>query len=92
MSATHDDIMDRLGRGDDRFRRIEEQQAAILAALEPLKGVREDVAATKEIVEAWAAVKTMGKFIKWAGGLILVVSGVLVAMKSGLATIMGGIR
>ncbi len=44
--TTHEDIMDRLKRGEDRFRNVEAQQTAILAALEPLKDVREDVAAT----------------------------------------------
>lgn len=36
-------------------------------ALEPLDDMRTDIAATKDIVEAWKAVGVMATFIKWFG-------------------------
>lgn len=44
--------------------------------------MKSDVAETKEIVEAWSAVKTMGKFLKWASGLIAAATIVYVAIKA----------
>lgn len=89
MTATHEDIMDRLKRGEDRFAHIEAQQAAILDALKPLESVREDVAATKEIVEAWSAVKTAGNFLRWIGPIFLPIGLAIAAIKTGFAAALG---
>ena len=34
-----------------------------------IDGLTKEVAQTREIVEAWAAVKTAGKFLRWIGGI-----------------------
>lgn len=68
---------DRFERGNERFVTIAADIAAIKEIVLMIPNIQADVAttmkevsATKEIVEAWAAVKTMGKFIKWASGII----------------------
>lgn len=83
--VSHEDIVERLERGDNRFRCIEEKMDAILNSLE---GIRSEVGATKEIVEAWGAVKTAGKFIKWLGGVVAAAIAILVAAKAGIAHIL----
>jgi len=44
---------------------------------------------TKEIVEAWGAVKTAGKFIKWFGGIVGAISAIIVGVKLGLNHVLG---
>lgn len=48
-----------------------------------------DVGKTKEIVEAWNAVKTGGKFLKWMGGIVAAVGAIIVATKAGVAHVWG---
>lgn len=55
---------------------IERKLESIVEALEPMPQMRsditqmqKDVAATKELVEAWNAVKTGGKFVTWLGAI-----------------------
>lgn len=43
----------------------------------------EDSAKTLEIVEAWSAVKTGGKFVKWVSGLIAALLVVWAALRGG---------
>ncbi len=83
-----EEVAARVVRGDERFRTIEGKLDRLLDAVEcipdmqsDLADVKKDAAATKEIVEAWAAVKTMGKFLKWSAGIIGAVSAIIVALK-----------
>lgn len=51
--------------------------------------LRSTVAETKDIVEAWGAVKTMGKFIKWLGALVAAVTAVAIGVKLGVQHMFG---
>jgi signal transduction histidine kinase len=51
--------------------------------------LRGTVAETKDIVEAWGAVKTMGKFIKWLGALVAAVTAVAIGVKLGVQHMFG---
>jgi hypothetical protein len=64
--VTHEDIRQDLVNGGKRFEALEKGQADILALLKPMQ---QDIAATKDIVEAWAVAKGVGNFIKWASGI-----------------------
>lgn len=59
MAVTHEQLGKRLDQGDQRFANIERK----------LDDMAKDVAATRELVEALTAVKSVARFIKWAGGL-----------------------
>lgn len=83
-----EEVAARLARGEERFRTIEGKLDRLLEAVEcipaiqsDLADVKEDTAKTKEIVEAWSAVKTMGKFLKWSAGIIGAASAIIVALK-----------
>lgn len=83
-----EEVAARLARGEERFRTIEGKLDRLLDAVacipdmqSDLADVKEDAAKTKEIVEAWSAVKTMGKFLKWSAGIIGAVSAIIVALK-----------
>lgn len=60
---------ERLAQGSERFMSIEKKLESIVEALEPLPQMQKDIAATKELVEAWNAVKTGGKFVTWLGAI-----------------------
>jgi len=85
---THADIDHRLERGEHRFKAIEEKIDALLDAS---VGMQADIAATKELVEAWGAVKTAGRFIKWLAGVMAALVALIVATKAGLAHIVTGV-
>ena len=89
---THAEIMTRLDRGNDRFARIEESQSEMLtevremrhqfeAAMRQLEEQTREIAKTREIVEAWGAVKTAGRFIKWLGGIIAALGAIYAAVR-----------
>lgn len=54
----------------------------ISVALSVLPEMKDDIASTKEIVEAWGAVKIMGKFVKWSSGIIAAIVVIVVAVKT----------
>ncbi len=54
-----------------------------------LETLREEVSQTKEIVEAWNAVKVGGKFLKWLGGVVAAVAAIVAAGKLGLTHFWG---
>lgn len=79
---------ERLTREEERLSAIQDKLDQLIEAVSlipeiqsDLAAVKEDAAKTKEIVEAWAAVKTMGKFLKWASGIIAAVTAIGVAIK-----------
>lgn len=54
-----------------------------------LADVRADVSATKEIVEAWAAVKTAGRFVKWLSGIIGALGVIWLVAKAAAMNLLG---
>ena len=82
-------IHERFERGEARFRMIDQKLDTLIASMAALKQdvdeLKTDVAETKEIVEAWSAVKTIGKFVKWTGGILAAVIAIGVAVKVGVA-------
>lgn len=95
IDADAKEVVARLARGEERFFNIEEKLDRLIEAVacipdmqSDLADVKEDAAKTKEIVEAWSAVKTMGKFLKWSAGIIAAVSAIIVALKIGAAHIL----
>lgn len=95
IDADAERVSARLARGEERFAHIEEKLDRLLAAVSSipeiqadLAEVKGDTAKTKEIVEAWAAVKNVGKFLKWFAGIVAAVSAIIVAIKVGAAHIM----
>lgn len=92
--VTHEAIMDRLMRGEDRFARIEGQQARIIELLEPIPQMKADIvsardisADVKEIVSAWATVKNMGRFAKWVGPVAVMFAAIVLWGRMALAAI-----
>lgn len=88
LEADTQKLTERLTRGDERFAAIEDKLDRLIEAVSSIPAIQADLAAvkkdaaeTKEIVEAWAAVKTMGKFLKWASGIIAAVTAIGVAIK-----------
>lgn len=51
--------------------------------------LRADVTATKELVEAWTTVKTMGRFIKWASSIATGLAALWLLAKVGLLHFIG---
>lgn len=82
------DIMDRLKRGDAQFREIGQKLDCLIASTGKMQA---EITATKEIVEAWSAVKTAGKFIKWFGAICAAVVAIAVLVKTGLAMAIKGV-
>jgi hypothetical protein len=78
---THADLAAQLAEGGRRFAMIEKRLTEIADKLEPLPQMQADIAATKDIVEAWSAFKTFGKFIKWLSGLVVACGALWAAIK-----------
>lgn len=89
MSAPvfHEAIMHRLESGDERFAAIEKKLDAVLEAVKPIPQMQADIAETRELVEAWGAIKTVGRFVKWASGLLGGFAVVWAAIKVGLGVV-----
>ncbi len=80
--VTREQIMASLERGQQRFKAIEDLLGKIHADLEPMK---KDIAETRELVEAWDAVKLAGRFVKWIAGVVAAVVAIGAAIKVGVA-------
>lgn len=81
---SHQEILNSLERGQAKFVEIEKQLEAIVEALKPLPQMQADIAETKDLVAAFQAVKTVGKFIKWAGGIVTALGAIVLAIKFGI--------
>lgn len=83
---TEQDIIQRLDKGQERFRVIDENMRAILRAVEDvrdeMKAMKAEVEKTKEIVEAWQTVKNAGRFTKWASGIVAAIGAAIGAIAS----------
>lgn len=49
----------------------------------------EKVDKMSDIVAAWDAVKTGGKFLKWFGGIMAAIGAIIVATKAGVTSLTG---
>ena len=78
----HQAIMTRLKKGEEPFAAIESSLSEIAAAVKPLPAMKEKLDAVGELVETYNAVKTGGRFVKWAAGTVAAV-GVLLASAKG---------
>lgn len=85
-------IIDRLDRGQERFRVIDENMRGIREAVDRMARQQdamaakvdralEDVEKTKDIVQAWNTAKSMGKFTKWLAGIVIAVGGAVSVAK-----------
>lgn len=81
MSAASD-MEARLHRGEARFAQIEKQLEMIISCTEGLPAMQQDVAATREIVEAWTTAKNIGRFLKWFGPVAAAAAAVLLWTKA----------
>ena len=52
-------------------------------------GLKREVSETREIVEAWGAVKTAGKFLKWLAMIVASVTAIVVGAKLGIQHVFG---
>lgn len=91
---TDEEIERRFAESSKHFAEIRSDIAKVLKALEPLPQMKRDIAtakkngaSTKELVEAWNAVKTGGKFVRWIAPLAGAVGGAWVFVKTGIARI-----
>lgn len=88
-AVTHEDLADELTEGRGRIHALEtgveainEKLTCISEKLSILPDMQKEIAATKEIVEAFGAVKTMGKFVKWIGGIATALVALWIVMKA----------
>lgn len=88
LQADTQQFSERLTRGEERFSAIEDKLDRLIEAVSSIPAIQADLAAvkkdaaeTKEIVEAWSAVKTMGKFLKWASGVVAALATIGAAIK-----------
>ena len=85
QAPTHLQIMERLDRGNERFERIEQDNAELLKIVREMQATltnqTSEIAKMREIVEAWGAVKTAGRFIKWLGGIIAALAAIYAAIR-----------
>lgn len=103
--VSHEDIADRLDRGDTKFAAIEvalgqirEEQQAIRSeqqrAADEQARAADEQKKIREIVEAWVAVKGAGNFIIWWGkvvaGATVILATLLAMAKFKLWTVLGG--
>lgn len=82
MSNPINDLSD---GGRRQFAAINKQLAAIVKQLEPLPQMQKDISATKEIVEAWNAIKVGGKFIRWIAPIAAPILAFWIWMKTGIS-------
>ncbi|WP_179504342.1 MULTISPECIES: hypothetical protein [unclassified Sphingomonas] len=72
-----------------RMSGLETSVDQLIKAVDAMRGelsdVKEGVEETREIVKAWEAVKTGGKFVKWVGALAAAIAAIVVAIKGGIA-------
>lgn len=86
--VSHADIDARLQRGEGRFGDIDAKLAEIAELLKPIPEMQRDIASTKEIVEAWGAVKAAGKFARWMGGIATACVAVWILLRAGVKALL----
>jgi outer membrane murein-binding lipoprotein Lpp len=63
----HQALQEQVARMDEKLDQLID---AVRRLSHDVERLTEDVAATKEIVTAWSAVKTWGKFVTWIAGIL----------------------
>lgn len=93
---TNEEISARFDEGSRQFEEIRGQLAQISEALKPIPEMRSDIetakndsATVKEIVQAWNAVKTGGKFVRWVAPIVVSIGAAWAAVKMGIVHILG---
>jgi hypothetical protein len=96
---TDEEILKRFDDGSKRFDHIDEQLQTIMSALSALPQMKEDIEqakkdseTVKDLVEAWSAVKTGGKFVKWFGPIIGGFFAGWAAIKFQIASMLGLVK
>ena len=86
---THLDIDQRMDRMEEKMSHFMDEMRTAIGGLQgDVATMKSDVAETKDIVAAWGAVKLMGKFIKWASGILTgIVAGYIVIKAAALALV-----
>lgn len=82
--VTREDIDNRLEKDEGRLSDIDSKLSEIAELLKPLPEMQKDIAATKELVEAWATVKNAGRFIKWTGTIAGAIVAIWLLLKAGV--------
>ena len=82
--VSHEDIDNRLEKDEGRLSDIDSKLSEIAELLKPLPEMQKDIAATKELVEAWATVKNAGRFIKWTGTIAGAIVAIWLLLKAGV--------
>ena len=89
---THADILRRidvidsqLKAGAKRFAAQDRVLKSIDASLACLPKLQSDMAQIRPVIEGLAAARTMGKFLKWAAGVVVAITAIAVAIKTGAA-------
>lgn len=83
---THQELARRMDSFDQKMTLILEKLGTMEASITQ---VEHDVSKTKEIVEAWSAVKTVGKFVKWVASLGTGVVAIYMLLKTGIVHSLG---
>lgn len=87
---THKELSDRMDQFDEKLDRLfQEFRDEMRGVKQSLVQVEKDVAETKDLVEAWGAVKTAGKFIKWLGSIATGMVAVYLLAKAGMQHMVG---
>lgn len=98
LPPTHEDIYRRLASGQERFAAMDEKLDLIIRSQETmqqahaemkdqLKDVKETADATKDLVEAWGAVKGAGKVASWVGKRVIGLAALITALGIAVAAI-----
>lgn len=101
-SVTDEDIQARLASGQQRFAHVEDVLFEVKHALEQvIKGqdelretirpISDDIAQIKDMVGAWKAIGSAGRFAKWLGGIATGLVALWIVMKAGAKALVGGL-
>lgn len=88
---TNEEIRERFEDGSRKFAALDEKLEKVLEALEPIPQMKIDLETTKkdsetvkDLIEAWNAIKTGGKFVKWVAPIVGGLIGGWAALKTGM--------
>lgn len=85
---THLEIVERMDRLDDKLDVFMSEMRSGMSDLKNEVGdVKKDVAQTKDLVEAWGAIKTVGRFVKWSGTLFAGIVASWVVVKAAIVAL-----
>jgi hypothetical protein len=98
--ATHEDILEQIALGQKRFSQVEDVLLDLKHSLasvvqgqnefrETIKPISDDITQIKDMVSAWKAIETAGKFAKWIGGIAAALAAVWVVAKAGAQALAG---